>query len=413
MTAKRFAYSAPRIHILRWLIDPCVDVAPRIKDSLRDGLFASPWTLLIAALNALMLNGVALIVDGGTKFALLIALDLSLVAVRLQLFRRMRENASKGMPTSTDLYLSICIGWCAVQGAIGFCCMRTGIASLQVICVMTTAGLVGPICMRNFGTPRFALLLVGSSLGPLVCAAVQSSNPWLLILGLQAPASFYGAARMLTRMQALLVSSLQAEHDSQERARRDVLTGLLNRAGLAEALGEIKAPLVDPLVCLYLDLDGFKKINDVHGHQAGDEVLKLVAKRLSAVADNRCLVARLGGDEFVILALMFSPDRGHALAQKIVRSVGETPYEISGVAPLQIGISVGFACAPDDGREQADLARMADAALYKAKFAGKNTQRRYDPNWGVATGGPEWPLPNSAISPSAVLRPVPEVMAQG
>ena len=283
MSGKQLIYSQPRMSLLRWLIDPCLDVSPRIADDLRDGLFASPWTLLIATLNGLVVNTVALAVGGGQIFAWLIVIDISLVLLRMLIFGRLHRGALTGSPTPTDLYLMSCIAWCAAQGVMAFCAMRTDIASLQVICAMTVAGLMGPICMRNFGTPRFAFALAGLSLGPLVCGAVMSRDPWLSVLALQAPAVLFGAARMLGRLQALTVSNLQAEQASQERARRDSLTGLLNRAGLAEASGEIDASSAGSMVCLYLDLDGFKTINDVHGHQVGDELLKMVAIRLSSI----------------------------------------------------------------------------------------------------------------------------------
>ena len=133
------------------------------------------------------------------------------------------------------------------------------------------------------------------------------------------------------------------------------------------------------MVCLYLDLDGFKAINDAHGHQVGDELLKIAATRLTLIVGNSGTIARLGGDEFVILAPAHSPEQGHALGARIVREIGGAPYRIGGSEALRIGVSVGFACAPEDGRKQADLARKADAALYAAKSAGKHTQRRYSP----------------------------------
>ena len=383
MSDHRLTYSQPTLPFLRWLINPYLDVAPKIATSLRDGLFASPWTVLIAVLNGLMVNAVALTVGGGMTFVVLIVLDTSLVALRMLVFRRLRRNASMGRHTPTDLYLLSCMGWCAVQGAMGYCIMRTGIASLQVICTMSVAGLVGPICMRNVGTPRFALALVGLSLGPLVCGAALSRDHWLWILALQAPAFLFGAGRMLRRLQALMVTTLQAEQESQERAQRDALTGLLNRAGLAEAISESDSSSTASAVCFYLDLDGFKALNDTHGHQAGDEVLKMVASRLLMIAGNNDIVARLGGDEFMIVAPKLSPEEGYTLARRLVFAVGGAPYWFPGSEALRIGISVGFACAPEDGWEQADLARKADVALYEAKSAGKNTERRYNRDNGA------------------------------
>ena len=184
---------------------------------------------------------------------------------------------------------------------------------------------------------------------------------------------------MLKRIQALTIRNLEAEDEGQKRARCDSLTGLLNRAGLADAIAATTVSAADPLVCLYLDLDGFKAINDVHGHQAGDELLRMVAQRLSGSAPGECMVACLGGDEFVILAPRLSPEKRQALADRLVHAIGDVPYAVEGTDGLRIGISVGFDCAPDDGCKHADLARKSDVALYEAKSSGKNTQRRFRP----------------------------------
>lgn len=377
MSGRNLAFSKPALIPLRWLIDPGRDVPPEVAASLQEGVFASPWTLLIGAVNGLTVNTAALFLGGGGVFAALMVADLSLVATRLLLFKRLRSDAFSGRRTHTDLYLLTCISWCAVQGATGFFVMLTGIASLQVICTMTVAGLVGPICMRNYGSPRLALALIGLSLVPLVCGAALSGNPWLLILPLQAPVFLFGAGRMLNRLRTLSVSSLLAEQESQERARRDALTGLLNRTGLAEAIDEGSRLLRGRAIYFYLDLDGFKLINDLHGHQAGDEVLQAVANRLLAVTGSDSIVARLGGDEFMIVAPGLLPDNGDALARRVIQEVAGLPYAISGFGELRVGISVGFACSPEDGVGRDELAQKADVALYEAKAAGKGVQRRY------------------------------------
>lgn len=152
-------------------------------------------------------------------------------------------------------------------------------------------------------------------------------------------------------------------------SQRDPLTGLLNRAGLASTLAAWFAAY-DPatLAVLYIDLDRFKAVNDVHGHPVGDALLQAFAKRLSAVTRPGDAVARLGGDEFVV-AIAGLKDRASALqvANKIV-ALAEQPFEVVGVT-LHLGSSVGVALGAPQGWES--LIARADAALIQAKRQGR------------------------------------------
>ncbi|WP_027442867.1 putative bifunctional diguanylate cyclase/phosphodiesterase [Erythrobacter cryptus] len=149
----------------------------------------------------------------------------------------------------------------------------------------------------------------------------------------------------------------------------DELTGLANRRKLGQRLSAMLAAFrVSQRSCalMMLDLDRFKQVNDTMGHLAGDELLKQVAQRLTAIVGDQGEVGRLGGDEFQVL-LPDMDDRGSLgeLANRIVQSLSQ-PYQINGRRAI-IGTSVGIAIAPYDGLEADELTRAADMALYSAK----------------------------------------------
>ena len=124
----------------------------------------------------------------------------------------------------------------------------------------------------------------------------------------------------------------------------------------------------------YLDLDGFKEINDTLGHAAGDSLLKAVAGRLTGTVREEDLVARLGGDEFVMtLPHIHSGADAAAMAVKVIDAVSQ-PYAIEGRV-VRMTTSAGIAIYPDDGKDAEALMKSADTALYEAKRAGKNSYR--------------------------------------
>ncbi|MEY8875729.1 MAG: diguanylate cyclase [Leptothrix sp. (in: b-proteobacteria)] len=175
----------------------------------------------------------------------------------------------------------------------------------------------------------------------------------------------------LTAMRALQV---QAEH----QARHDSLTRLPNRALLQERLDQALAAANrrgEAVAVCYLDLDGFKPINDNHGHAAGDEVLRSVAQRLLAMVRRDETVARLGGDEFVILLPRAGPRAELAsLLQRLVAAVAQPVRLGTGIA-VSVCATVGVAVSPDDGMDARALLSSADVALYAGKAEGGNRYR--------------------------------------
>lgn len=165
-----------------------------------------------------------------------------------------------------------------------------------------------------------------------------------------------------------------ARQDLAKLARTDALTGLSNRLVLRELFQQRteRALREERLVALhFLDLDGFKAINDRYGHPAGDALLEQVARRLESIVRRDDVVSRLGGDEFVVLQAGIA-DEGEAelLARRIIREISK-PYLIDDTE-MSISVSVGIATVPKLGVELERLLACADAALYRAKAGGKS-----------------------------------------
>lgn len=186
-----------------------------------------------------------------------------------------------------------------------------------------------------------------------------------------------GSARDVTERKA-------SEERHRHSANFDHLTKLPNRHLFQASLArEMKHALRTgrTLGLLFIDLDGFKAINDTHGHDAGDQLLRQVARRISARVRDTDTVARLGGDEFtVILTDVNHPGAVEHLAAGLVSELAQ-PYEL-GAGQVSISASVGIGLFPDHAASGEELLRKADAAMYAAKNAGRNCFRM---STGMAT----------------------------
>jgi diguanylate cyclase (GGDEF)-like protein/PAS domain S-box-containing protein len=163
-------------------------------------------------------------------------------------------------------------------------------------------------------------------------------------------------------------------------AQHDALTDLPNRLQLYERLRQMlaKPKRRDHVAVFCLDLDRFKDVNDAYGHPVGDLLLQSVAGRLRQCIRDNDMVGRLGGDEFAIVqAGVSQPTDATSLASRLVEVIG-APYEIGG-RQVTVGLSVGIALAPDDGRDPGQLLKNADMALYRAKSDGHGLYRFFEP----------------------------------
>lgn len=193
-------------------------------------------------------------------------------------------------------------------------------------------------------------------------------------------------AYVLHRLRNAAEQIASRESQIQRLAGQDELSGLLNRRSFDLRLDQELAQLgrtKSTLAVLMLDLDRFKAVNDTYGHNAGDELIRQVAQRLTMILRVGDTVARLGGDEFgIIQTNMIAPSASAALGQRILDALTE-PFEIAGVA-VTIGCSIGIALAPQDGADRSTLLRLADTALYQAKNEGRNRYSFFEPQMNRA-----------------------------
>ena len=153
-------------------------------------------------------------------------------------------------------------------------------------------------------------------------------------------------------------------------AHHDGLTGLANRGLFETCLQECCERSTTTPVVLYLDLDGFKPINDTHGHDAGDEVLRVVAQRIRKAVRGLDVVARMGGDEFAVLLDGTSNSRGVAVGHRIITAI-EQPIALDNDVTVTVSCSMGLSSGPCDAPQSGKLIQQADQAMYEAKRAGR------------------------------------------
>jgi len=170
------------------------------------------------------------------------------------------------------------------------------------------------------------------------------------------------------------ISAMKEAHERVEHiAFHDALTQLPNRLLLFDRLRQavLSAERTDRRVAVcYLDLDGFKAINDLHGHDAGDEVLVEVAQRLKSALRGNDTAARMGGDEFVILLSLLEDHTWSNVTERLLSAIAE-PIALSDGSTVAVAGSMGVAVSPDDGVEASDLLVKADQAMLRAKRRGK------------------------------------------
>jgi diguanylate cyclase (GGDEF)-like protein len=175
-----------------------------------------------------------------------------------------------------------------------------------------------------------------------------------------------------------ITERVSAEQRAAWQARHDHLTALPNRAALHEAIADALAEDQGGRVTvLYMDVDGFKQVNDSLGHAAGDLLLRELAARLAHRTRPTDVVGRLGGDEFVVVARDCDTAGGEALAQRF-RAVFDEPFELAGTR-LPLTVSVGIATSNPAHTRPEDLLRDADAAMYAAKATGRNQHLVFTP----------------------------------
>lgn len=369
MSCREHESRLPSWRWIRWLVDPGPDVPAEIRIALVRSLYGTLPIFFGGILNTL---AVSTLIAGRIQtlpFALWALAELCLALIRFPVLLIGRRAAAQGRRGPTDIYILLALLWAASVGYGAFISISSGDWVAAMLACLSGGAMVGGICFRNFAAPRLVAVMILLALGPCVLAAVLSGEAILLVTACQIPVYVFSMAVAARHLNRMLVRTMSAELENAHRASHDDLTGLLNRAGLADAVRRQEGA-AGTLALFYLDLDGFKGVNDSFGHAAGDTLLAEVGKRLQALARPGDAVARVGGDEFVIAARVESRRAARLLGEAIVSAVGTLPYILGEEAAI-IGASVGVALSPVNGGELTVLLRAADGALYEAKSRGR------------------------------------------
>lgn len=369
-------YSLPKTALGRWLGHISEDAPLDVRGRLLGGLFGTIPIFLGGVVNTILVAAFIAIRIDAPRFYVWVGLEIVICLARVYLLVRSRRMAQLGRDTNTDGMIMLALAWAAGVGYGSFICLLSGDWVASTMAMMSSAAMIGGICIRNFGTPRLASAMMVLAFGP-ACFALPFTGEPLLLLGLvQIPFYIFSMCRAAYVLKSTLVTTMMAERQHALLSSHDALTGLLNRVGLAAELRRIatRAQASGRLVAfMYMDLDGFKAVNDGYGHDVGDAVLSAAADRLQDHCSAEAGAARIGGDEFVFVCLCDDAASAERVAVRLMQDL-QAPYDIAGIDIDSIGVSIGIAFAEPDAAGRVDLKlllRAADSALYAAKRSGK------------------------------------------
>jgi diguanylate cyclase (GGDEF)-like protein len=354
------------------------DVPQWLSNKLTEMMFSATTSLLIyvgsLVIAALLFWWRSQDVWIAVAAAASVLLSFYRVAVFFLFKQRNRERDCARSNTYWTLLYSIG-GWCFSLDVAALMARALFVQEMIsiVLSVTVVSGWLMGVLMRaavpHFAVPSLLLLFV-----PLIVVAACVPDKGYLVVALLLAFFCVACVEFVLNVHRGIKARLLAEHQLSLLARTDHLTGLANRGSLA-AYGALLLQKAHSSRCscalALIDLDGFKSVNDIYGHSAGDELLKEVSTRIKAVLGGRHFPARLGGDEF---AIVFDRDTelddAIALCNQIVSSL-KCPFKIAATT-LQISASVGIARFEGSGDTFASILERADKALYRAKNAGRN-----------------------------------------
>jgi diguanylate cyclase len=268
---------------------------------------------------------------------------------------------------SSPLVAALCSLWCVVNWSYAPDGMRA-----YYPLILSMGSLATAYCLSSIRMAAILNMVIG--LLPISLLMLFSGQRMDMVSAVCMLVAATFLLQMIFDQQRQWLGLLLLEQEMRVQARTDPLTGLLNRRAIAEKLDQRLAdPASEPFNLALVDLDGFKQVNDSHGHALGDQLLCAVGQRLIAAAGQGADVARIGGDEFAILM----PSQSALSAQAIpgvLLSALVAPYAI-GDRSVRIGGSAGVARWPDDGSAIEALLEKADKALYAVKAARPDGRR--------------------------------------
>jgi diguanylate cyclase (GGDEF)-like protein len=280
-------------------------------------------------------------------------------------------------------YSCVVLPYASLLALLNFHLVVTGTETIRLIVVAETYGFCAGMVSRGFVRPQLSAIMtiigaMPTAAGMFVLAASADHVERLgyAIIGALFIVYSVSSLETLRHLYKALLAQLATKQEFAGLARQDPLTGLPNRLAMRERLADeiCKDVGMSQIVVLMIDLDGFKQINDRHGHLVGDWLLRSVADRLSGALRSDDLATRIGGDEFAIIQ---SGPIGREHAEKLSKRLIATltaPFDHDGTN-IRVGASIGIALAE---RHLADIDLLfehADAAMYRAKRFGGNSFR--------------------------------------
>ena len=361
----------------RSFLQPSTSLSDQAYVELVQSLFAS---LLPSVVMTTLFAGVAALTIRATGDELLVLLGLAgtvVSAMRLAVVFLSRSSGidqritDRGSARRHERAFGLCYtGFALILGLFGARAMALGHTGAHMVVSALLVGYAAGVAAGVSLRPRIAAT---SMLAAVVLPAATSLvrlETFHVALAIVLLALLAGGLHSVQARYRVEVDKIEMRRTISGLARRDHLTGLPNRLGLAERFEEVtRANASDCLIAVHcIDLECFKPVNDRHGHPVGDELLRLVARRLSGSLRQGDLAARVGGDEFIVLqGGMRHPDEADLLARRLAKILSE-PYAMNDLA-LSVGVSVGYVVS-SCGDILEDCVQRADNALYAIKAAG-------------------------------------------
>ncbi len=346
----------------------------RVRERMLETVPTTAVSLATYSATLLLICGTTAWIEHGAAWAL-IWLGVSTVLVAWRIVYPLYER-SKGRPRPL-IGIMLSSGLAMIGFGVGCAlCIETGDIALTTMALSGTMGVMAGVATRWAALPRPAMTtMILAVLPPMYALAARGGLNIMAALALGFSA--ISIATFMVHNREVLLASITAGELLRRKAQTDHLTGLSNRADLLQRLQSACGELPDAnrgpgrnFSVLYVDLDGFKLVNDNHGHAAGDEILQRVAACLREVVGPDEVVARIGGDEFVVVLADADALTARVVADEIIAAISRE-HRIFDGRVLRVGCSVGISMAPDQGREPEVLLARADAALYAVKSQGK------------------------------------------
>ncbi|MET0249017.1 MAG: EAL domain-containing protein [Sphingobium sp.] len=378
---------------LRQRLAPPPQQSAEVRASLVESLYASPASLMIGALAG---GTLSMVVACNAQLVQITAISVIICLVAISrvisavYFLKHLSSARANRDIWGALYELGAWSYAALLGILAFATLiLTHDPSLHILSVCLVAAYSGGIAGRNAGRVQIAVGQTCFALLPTVLGLVIAGGLGYYVLAAMLFLMVFAMAEITRTTHRIVVEALQGKYEKSQLAtkferlaRFDSLTGVENRMAMQMRLREMfdtRETADKPMAALWMDIDRFKDINDTLGHIVGDQLLSLVARRLSHAIDGRGHVARFGGDEFIILCADTDRGAAEAIARDIMLEF-TADFEVGGYH-LTVTASMGMAVAPEHGRDPDELLQHADMALYRAKHEGRNRHILF--NWAM------------------------------